>query len=444
MFSYGKTQSGRGEAMMERIKVPAEGLTLRAIREITARTQAGDTAVHERTQTVLEAVRTGGDAAVRKFTARFDGVELADFRVSAAEMEAARVQAGANFISILEEAYNNIRAYHERQAETTWFEECRPGVHLGTKFTPIQRVGVYVPGGTAAYPSTVLMDTIPAQVAGVPSLAVFTPPDRDGSVNPYILAAASVAGVKEIYKIGGAQGIAAAAYGTETVEPVFKIVGPGNAYVAMAKRLVFGLVGIDMIAGPSEVGILADDSANPVWIAADMLAQAEHDRRAALFLVTPSEQLAEAVEGEVRRQVKELKRSNIAEAAVNAYGKIFITEDKEQAVEIMNRIAPEHLEILFEEPASYIPAIVNAGAIFMGPYTPEPLGDYFAGPNHTLPTMGTAAFSSPLGVYDFVKRSSLLQYDQQAFTAVAEKVAVFADVEGLEAHGLAMRRRLDG
>ena len=317
-------------------------------------------------------------------------------------------------------------------------------MHLGTKFTPIQRVGVYVPGGTAAYPSTVLMDTIPAQVAGVPSLAVFTPPDRDGSVNPYILAAASVAGVKEIYKIGGAQGIAAAAYGTETVEPVFKIVGPGNAYVAMAKRLVFGLVGIDMIAGPSEVGILADDSANPVWIAADMLAQAEHDRRAALFLVTPSEQLAEAVEGEVRRQVKELKRSNIAEAAVNDYGKIFITEDKEQAVEIMNRIAPEHLEILFEEPASYIPAIVNAGAIFIGSYTPEPLGDYFAGPNHTLPTMGTAAFSSPLGVYDFVKRSSLLQYDQQAFTAVAEKVAVFADVEGLEAHGLAMRRRLDG
>lgn len=317
----------------------------------------------------------------------------------------------------------------------------RDGVRLGARYTPIQRVGVYVPGGTAAYPSTVLMDTIPAQVAGVPSIAVFTPPGKDGKINPYILAAAHVAGATEIYKAGGAQGVAAAAYGTESIEPVFKIVGPGNAYVAMAKRLVFGTVGIDMIAGPSEVGVLADDSANPVWIAADLLAQAEHDRRAAVFLATPSERLAHAVEAEVQRQTRELPRHDIIAAAVQDYGKIFVTKDRQQAIDIMNLIAPEHLEIEFENPRDYVKDIINAGAIFIGSYTPEPIGDYFAGPNHTLPTMGTAAFSSPLGVYDFVKRSSLLEYDRPAFEAVAEQVMQFADVEGLQAHGMAIRRR---
>jgi histidinol dehydrogenase len=257
------------------------------------------------------------------------------------------------------------------------------------------------------------------------------------------LAAAYVAGVKELYKVGGAQSIAAAAFGTESIEPVFKIVGPGNAYVAMAKRLVFGVVGIDMIAGPSEVGVLADDSADPAWIAADMLAQAEHDVRAAAFLATPSENIARFVESEISKQLQDLGRCEIAEAALRDYGKIFITKSKEQAVEIMNLIAPEHLEILFDRPETYVSQILNAGAIFVGPYTPEPIGDYFAGPNHTLPTMGTAAFSSPLGVYDFMKRSSLLQYDRTAFTAVAAKVERFAAVEGLQAHGLAVRRRLD-
>lgn len=299
-------------------------------------------------------------------------------------------------------------------------------------------------GGTAAYPSTVLMDTIPAHVAGVPSIAVFTPPAKDGSVNPYILAAAHVAGATEIYKVGGAQGIAAAAYGTETIAPVFKIVGPGNAYVAMAKRLVFGTVGIDMIAGPSEVGVLADHEANPVWIAADLLAQAEHDRRAAVFLVTPSAALASEVEREIKRQLEELPRKDIASEAIEKYAKFFIVKDKEQAVDIMNLIAPEHLEIAFPDAEDYAKKIVNAGAIFIGPYTTEPLGDYFAGPNHTLPTMGTAAFSSPLGVYDFVKRSSLLSYNKEAFEAVADKVIRFANVEGLQAHGLAVRRRIDG
>ena len=277
----------------------------------------------------------------------------------------------------------------------------------------------------------------------MPSIAVFTPPKKDGSVNPYILAAARVAGATEIYKAGGAQGVAAAAFGTESIPPVFKIVGPGNAYVAMAKRLVFGTVGIDMIAGPSEVGVLADDTANPVWVAADLLAQAEHDARAAVFLVTPSRALAEKVEAEVRRQLDELPRRDIAAPSVEQYGKIFVTKDMNQAVEVMNLIAPEHLELDTADAETLAGDIVNAGAIFIGPYTPEPIGDYFAGPNHTLPTMGTAAFSSPLGVYDFVKRSSLLQYDKEAFEAVAEKVMAFANVEGLQAHGLAVKRRMD-
>ena len=308
-------------------------------------------------------------------------------------------------MAVLQEAADNIRTYHERQVEKTWFDTFRPGVQLGAKFTPIQRVGVYVPGGTAAYPSTVLMDTIPAHVAGVPS--------------------------------------AAAAFGTESIPPVFKIVGPGNAYVAMAKRLVFGTVGIDMIAGPSEVGILADENANPVYVAADLLAQAEHDCRAAVFLVTTSRELGKAVEKEVQRQLAELPRCEIASASVENHAKIFLAKSKDQAIEVMNLIAPEHLEIDFPAAKSYVPKIINAGAIFLGPYTPEPIGDYFAGPNHTLPTMGTAAFSSPLGVYDYMKRSSLLQYDKDAFDAVAKKVIQFANVEGLQAHGLAVRRRID-
>lgn len=277
-------------------------------------------------------------------------------------------------MAILEEAAANIRAYHERQVEKTWIDTFRPGVRLGAKFTPIQRVGVYVPGGTAAYPSTVLMDTIPAHVAGVPSIVVFTPPAKDGSVNPYILAAAHVAGATEIYKVGGAQGIAAAAYGTESIPPVFKIVGPGNAYVAMAKRLVFGTVGIDMIAGPSEVGVLADHDANPVWVAADLLAQAEHDRRAAVFLVTPSAAFASEVEAEVRRQLEELPRKDIAAESIEKHAKFFIVKDKDQAVDIMNLIAPEHLEIAFSDaetwakkssmpaPSSWVPIRQNLWA----------------------------------------------------------------------------------
>ena len=428
---------------MEWIDAPSEGLTLRDIRRITKRDQAESEDIRKAVEAILADIEQRGDAAVREYTKRFDGVDLDSFLVSPEEIDDAVDIVGPDFMAILEEVAANIRAYHERQVEQTWIDTFRPGVRLGAKFTPIQRVGVYVPGGTAAYPSTVLMDTIPAHVAGVPSIAVFTPPAKDGSVNPYILAAAHVAGATEIYKVGGAQGIAAAAYGTESIPPVFKIVGPGNAYVAMAKRLVFGTVGIDMIAGPSEVGVLADHDANPVWVAADLLAQAEHDRRAAVFLVTPSAAFAREVEAEVRRQLEELPRKDIAAESIEKHAKFFIVKDKDQAVDIMNLIAPEHLEIAFSDAETWAKKIVNAGAIFMGPYTTEPLGDYFAGPNHTLPTMGTAAFSSPLGVYDFVKRSSLLEYDKDAFTAVADKVMRFANVEGLQAHGLAVRRRID-
>jgi histidinol dehydrogenase len=428
---------------VEWIDVPSEGLTLRDIRRITKRDQAESEDIRKAVEAILADIEQRGDAAVREYTKRFDGVDLDSFLVSPEEIDDAVDIVGPDFMAILEEAAANIRAYHERQVEQTWIDTFRPGVRLGAKFTPIQRVGVYVPGGTAAYPSTVLMDTIPAHVAGVPSIAVFTPPAKDGSVNPYILAAAHVAGATEIYKVGGAQGIAAAAYGTESIPPVFKIVGPGNAYVAMAKRLVFGTVGIDMIAGPSEVGVLADHDANPVWVAADLLAQAEHDRRAAVFLVTPSAAFAGEVEAEVRRQLEELPRKDIAAESIEKHAKFFIVKDKDQAVDIMNLIAPEHLEIAFSDAETWAKKIVNAGAIFMGSYTTEPLGDYFAGPNHTLPTMGTAAFSSPLGVYDFVKRSSLLEYDKDAFTAVADKVMRFANVEGLQAHGLAVRRRID-
>lgn len=428
---------------MEWIDVPSKGLTLRDIRRITKRDQAESEDIRKAVEAILADIEQRGDAAVREYTKRFDGVDLDSFLVSPEEIDTAVDIVGPDFMAILEEAAANIRAYHERQVEQTWIDTFRPGVRLGAKFTPIQRVGVYVPGGTAAYPSTVLMDTIPAHVAGVPSIAVFTPPAKDGSVNPYILAAAHVAGATEIYKVGGAQGIAAAAYGTESIPPVFKIVGPGNAYVAMAKRLVFGTVGIDMIAGPSEVGVLADHDANPVWVAADLLAQAEHDRRAAVFLVTPSAAFASEVEAEVRRQLEELPRKDIAAESIEKHAKFFIVKDKDQAVDIMNLIAPEHLEIAFSDAETWAQKIVNAGAIFMGSYTTEPLGDYFAGPNHTLPTMGTAAFSSPLGVYDFVKRSSLLEYDKDAFGAVADKVMRFANVEGLQAHGLAVRRRID-
>ena len=426
---------------MEWITVPEEGLTLREVRRMTNRAVNLSPDVERAAAAILEDVRQNGDEAVRRLTKQFDGADLADFRVSEEEIEEAAAGVGEDFLAVLREAKDNIETYHREQMRESWIKEFRPGVRLGEQYEPIQRVGVYVPGGRAAYPSTVLMDTVPAVVAGCPSIAMTTPPGKDGKVNPNILAAAYVAGVKEIYKVGGAQGIAMLAYGTETVEPVFKIAGPGNAFVAMAKRLVYGTVGIDMIAGPSEVCCVADGSANPKWIAADLLSQAEHDPRAAVFLITTDAAFGKAVQAEMEAQMQALPRYEIMKQSVGDYAKAFLCRDAAQCFDVVNKIAPEHLEIELPDPEQYLPLVKNAGAIFLGKYTSEPIGDYMAGPNHTLPTSGTAAFSSPLGVYDFVKHSSVEIYTEEAFRRISKKVQRFALAEGLGAHAHAMEVR---
>lgn len=426
---------------MEWIQVPEEGLSLREIRRLTNRAVNLSADVEQAAAAILEDVRANGDEAVRRLTKKFDGADLQDFRVTEEEIDEAVASVGEDLMAVLREAKENIEAYHKEQVRKSWIREFRPGVRLGEQYEPIQRVGVYVPGGRAAYPSTVLMDTVPAVVAGCPSIAMATPPGWDGKVNPNILAAARVAGVKEIYKVGGAQAIAMLAYGTETVEPVFKIAGPGNAFVAMAKRLVYGTVGIDMIAGPSEVCCVADGSANPKWIAADLLSQAEHDPRAAVFLITTDAEFGKAVQAEMEVQMKQLPRYEIIKSSVGDYAKAFLCRDAAQCFDVVNKIAPEHLEIELPDPESYLPLVKNAGAIFVGKYTSEPLGDYMAGPNHTLPTSGTAAFSSPLGVYDFVKHSSVEIYTEEAFRKISRKVQLFAQAEGLGAHAHAMEVR---
>ncbi len=426
---------------MEWITVPEEGLTLREVRRMTNRAVNLSADVERAAAAILEDVRQNGDEAVRRLTKQFDGADLADFRVSEEEIEEAVAGVGEDFLAVLREAKDNIETYHREQVRESWIKEFRPGVRLGEQYEPIQRVGVYVPGGRAAYPSTVLMDTVPAVVAGCPSIAMTTPPGKDGKVNPNILAAAYVAGVKEIYKVGGAQGIAMLAYGTETVEPVFKIAGPGNAFVAMAKRLVYGTVGIDMIAGPSEVCCVADGSANPKWIAADLLSQAEHDPRAAVFLITTDAAFGKEVQAEMEAQMQALPRYEIMKQSVGDYAKAFLCRDAAQCFDVVNKIAPEHLEIELPDPEQYLQLVKNAGAIFLGKYTSEPIGDYMAGPNHTLPTSGTAAFSSPLGVYDFVKHSSVEIYTEEAFRRISKKVQRFALAEGLGAHAHAMEVR---
>lgn len=426
---------------MKWITVPEEGLSLRDVRRLTERSVNLSAEVEASVSAILKDVRENGDAAVRALTEKFDGVILSDFRVTEEEIEEALTLIEPGMLDVLKEARDNIAAFHQEQKKESWIKEFRPGVRLGEQYEPIQRVGVYVPGVLAAYPSTVLMDTVPAFVAGCPSVVMTTPPGKDGEVNPNILAAAYVSGVKEIYKVGGAQGIAMLAYGTETVEPVFKIAGPGNAFVAMAKRLVFGTVGIDMIAGPSEVCCVADGSANPEWIAADLLSQAEHDRRAAVFLITPDADFGKKVEEAMTRQTKERNRKDIIESSIGDYAKAFLCQTPEECFDIVNKIAPEHLEIELPDPEKYLPLVVNAGAIFLGKWTSEPLGDYMAGPNHTLPTSGTAAFSSPLGVYDFMKHSSVEIYNKEAFHAVAPKVMKLALAEGLDAHAAAVEVR---
>ena len=399
--------------------------------------------VEEVVDAIIADVRARGDAALRDYALRFDGARLEELEVSAQEMDQALADADPYFLDTLRMAAANIEAFHRRQLRDSFVMTEQDGVILGQKYTPVERAGVYVPGGTAAYPSTVLMDVIPARVAGVPEIVMVTPAGRDGRVAPAILAAAAVAGVTRIFKTGGAQAVAALAYGTESVPAVDKIVGPGNIYVATAKRKVYGKVGIDMIAGPSEILVLADGGCNPAWVAADLLSQAEHDRLASPVLVTDSEALALAVQAEVEAQLDALPRRDIARASVETGGKIILCGSLDQAVDVCNIIAPEHLELCVEDPFALLGRIKNAGSIFLGRNVPEALGDYFAGPNHTLPTSGTARFSSPLGVDDFVKRSSFIYYTREALGRVKDRIAGFAEAEGLHAHARSVTIRYE-
>lgn len=408
--------------------------------EIFARVMPGAN-VEQAVREILAAVSQQGDQAVLACTERFDGVRLEALQVSREEMEQAVAQVEPEFLAVLEQAAENIRQFHSRQVRSSFLIADKPGIVLGQKVTPIEKVGIYVPGGTAAYPSTVLMDTIPAKIAGCPQIVMVTPPGKDGKIPPAILAAARIAGVDAVYKVGGAQAVAALAYGTETIPRVDKIVGPGNAFVAEAKKQVFGRVAIDMIAGPSEILILADGKSDPAHVAADLLSQAEHDRLASAVLVTDSDALAQAVRTELERQLETLPRRDIARASIDNCGKIIVADSLQDGIAIANEIAPEHLELMVDDPFSYLDAIKNAGSIFLGRSCPEALGDYFAGPNHTLPTAGTARFSSPLSVDDFVKKSQFTYYTPQAMRSAADSVARFAEKEGLQAHARSARIR---
>ena len=383
---------------------------------------------------IIREVRARGDAALRDYTRRFDGAEPGDLWVSAAEFDAAREAVDPYFLETLREAAENIRRFHERQKHNGFLLADRPGMVMGQRWTPIEKVGICVPRSPEAFPSTILMNAIPAQIAGVRDIVLVTPPRKDGSVSPEALMAAELAEVTDVFKIGGAQAVAALAYGTETVPRVDKIVGPGGVFVATAKRKVFGQTAIDMIAGPSEILVLADGKSNPEWVAADLLSQAEHDPLSSAVLVTDSRELAEAVRAAVEAQLEALPRRETARKSIEDNGKIIVTDSLEKAVEAVNRIAPEHLELCVDDPFALLPRVKNAGSVFLGRFTPEALGDYFAGPNHTLPTSGTARFSSPLGVDDFMKRSSFLCYDQAALNACADRIADFARREGLEGH----------
>ena len=392
---------------------------------------------------IIAEVRKNRDSALLSYTEKFDHAVLSSLRVSEKEIEEAVESVDPVLLEVMSEAAENIAAYHEKQIRHDYSMMEKDGVVLGQRVLPLERVGVYVPGGTAAYPSTVLMDTVPARLAGVKEIIMVTPPGRDGKINPNILAAAYIAGVSRIYKVGGAQAIAALAYGTESIPAVDKIVGPGNAYVAEAKKQVFGQVGIDMVAGPSEVLIIADAKSNPRYVAADLLSQAEHDRMASAVLITDSAKLAEEVQAEIEAQLKTLEREEIARASIDNNGKIIVTADLKQAAEVSNRIAPEHLELCVEDPFAFLSKITNAGSVFLGRYNPEPMGDYFAGPNHTLPTMGTARFYSPLGVDDFVKKMQFSYFTKDALAKDALKVSLFARAEGLTAHARAVEIRFE-
>lgn len=397
--------------------------------------------VTEVVRNILQEVRLTGDKAVLSFTKKFDGVEMNCIEVGRDQLQNALNKIDPELLSSIRKAEENIRFFHEKQKENSWFTTDKDGVLLGQKVTPLQRVGVYVPGGTAPLPSSVLMNVIPAKVAGVEEIILCTPPGKDGLPNPIIMACAAIAGADRVFAVGGAQAIAAMAYGTETIPQVDKITGPGNIYVATAKKMVYGLCAIDMIAGPSEILVIADDSARPEYVAADLLSQAEHDPLASSVLLSTSDRLINQVLIEIDRQIEALSRKEIVKQSLKNCGAVVRVESIAQAVEISNRIAPEHLELYIANPLQVLGSVRNAGAIFLGEYAPEPLGDYMAGPNHILPTNGTARFSSPLQVSDFVKKSSVISYSREALQGIWEDAARFAEAEGLEAHANSIRIR---
>ncbi|MBC1975211.1 histidinol dehydrogenase [Listeria booriae] len=391
---------------------------------------------------IIAEVRANGDDALFRFTERFDGVKLTDFKVPQDALEQALDQVEPDFIAALEQAKANILSYHQKQKQSGFVDTEKNGVLRGQLIRPLETAGIYVPGGTAAYPSSVLMNILPAKIAGVPRIIMVTPPGKDG-MNPHILAAAAIAGADEVYQIGGAQAIAALAFGTDSIPKVDKIVGPGNLFVALAKREVFGIVDIDMIAGPSEIVVMADATANPRFVAADLLSQAEHDKLARAILITTSEQFGKSVADEVEKQLQTLPRVEIASASIANFGQVIVTETLADAFEIMNEIAPEHLEIQLENAIDYLSYVKNAGSVFLGAYASEPLGDYFAGPNHVLPTSGTARFFSPLGVADFCKRTSFISYTKDALAKEKDAIVLLAKKEGLTAHARAIQIRFE-
>lgn len=423
-----------------------EKMTVDAVRNLLSEWDQGEATSHQAIETqvseMLQKIKIEGDTAIRSYTETYDHVTLADFRVSEAEIDAAYQSVEPAFIQAMIHAKRNITSYHEQQKRHNYMDANEPGIIRGQLIRPIAAVGVYVPGGTAAYPSSVLMNVLPAKIAGVPRITMVTPPSETG-VNPYILAAAKIAGVTEVYQVGGVQAIAALAYGTESITAVDKIVGPGNVYVATAKKQVFGQVGIDMIAGPSEVVVVADAFANPRFIAADLLSQAEHDQRSRAILVTPSLQQATAVAAEVEKQLRDLPRETIAREAIATYGTAIVVNSLAEAFEVVNVIAPEHLEVQVTDAMSHLAAIHNAGSIFLGAYASEPLGDYLAGPNHVLPTSGTARFFSGLNVDDFCKKSSFISYTKDALKIDMNDVIYLAEKEGLDAHARAIKIRFE-
>ena len=413
---------------------------LSIVRQYTQQTT--DMEIERRVYDIIENVRANGDAALREYSEKFDGVKLDDFKVDQSIIDAAWDNLPEDLKHALLVAKKNITEFHSREIEQGFVDMDTPGITRGQKVTPLARVGLYVPGGTAAYPSTIMMTALPAKIAGVKEIIMVTPPQKDG-INPAVLGAAKLAGVDAVYQVGGAQGVAALAYGTEQIPKVDKIVGPGNIYVATAKRQVFGQVDIDMIAGPSEIGIIADESANPVHLAADLLSQAEHDPRARAIMVTNSEKLANLVSDEVERQLSQLPRESIARPAIENNSYIAVMDSVEDMFTVMNEVAPEHLEIQLPDPMEYMSMVENAGSVFLGRYASEPLGDYVGGTNHVLPTSGTAKFSSPLGVYDFVKRISFIQFSRERLQEVAKDITTLARTEGLEAHARAIEVRFE-